>query len=467
MSTNDAASAVPPNRVVHTDIVSPFCTGACDDIRIVVEDGAHVLAVEGGCTAARNGFKSAAVESTAAVNKKPVALVEQRAATLDEAIDRAVGILIDSHAPLVFALEHLTCEAQSLAVSLADRLGATIDTTASERATSRGTALTQAGESTCSWGDIRDRADFVLLWAPFTCHLPCQLYGRLLDAKAGGFFGRGRSDQTVVILEERRRRSASESLTDEAKIKERSSALLAIREQSGFEAVCVLRALVKSLPLDPEAVQQQTGLPLEQWKNLADQMRHCRYGAILWSAHDPQVEVGLSHLAAELNDAGRFAGLSINKAGMNAVGAEQVLAWRTGYSSAVNFAAGFPLYNPTEFAASAVLGRGEADAAVLFGSPNGVVHDDLSITLPTIVIAPEPVDVFSPTVFIRTARPGVQSAGTIFRFDGVPLPLRKIIATSLPPAENVLKTLLTKLGVSQQMTHAKTQRRQGKNDRSS
>jgi formylmethanofuran dehydrogenase subunit B len=61
------------------------------------------------------------------------------------------------------------------------------------------------------------------------------------------------------------------------------------------------------------------------------------------------------------------------------------------------------------------------------------------------VIAAEPPDVVNPTVFIRTAQPGLQSAGTIFRFDGVPLPLRAIVPSPLPTAEQVLRELIARL----------------------
>jgi formylmethanofuran dehydrogenase subunit B len=240
--------------------------------------------------------------------------------------------------------------------------------------------------------------------------------------------------------------------------------VLTINEQSSYEAICVLRALIKRLPLDPKCVLEQTGLELEQWKGLAERLRCCRYGVIVWRAYDLHVERSLGRLIIELNDPGRFAGLSVNKSGMNSVGAEQVLAWRTGYPCAVNFTAGFPRYNPGESSASAVLERGEADAAVFFGFPNDVVLDDLETFAshhPTIEIAVEPEAVVSPAVFIRTAQPGLHSAGTIFRCDGVPLPLRSIVPTVLPAAELVLKQLLTALDRSQQITHAKAQRRKG------
>lgn len=430
------------NRVVHRDVVCPFCAGACDDLQITVENGSRVVAVEGGCEPARHG------RMTNAATIEPTTLIDQQSATFAEAVARAADILASARSLLIFGLERLTCEAQSLAVSLAERLGGTIDTPSSELASTRGTPLQQVGDAGCTLGELRDRADFVLLWDIFTCFVSCPLYQRLVDAPAGGFFGRGRSDQAVVILDEQRRRSASESLTDEAKIKQRASASLTIREQSSIEAIWVLRALVKGLPLDPISVLEQTGLPLAQWESIALQMTQCRYGVIVWSAYDSRVERALSQLIVELNDRGRFAGLSINKSGMNSVGAEQVLAWRTGYPCAVNFARGFPRFSPAEYSACAMLERREADCALFFGFPNGVDFEDLQDSVDrcsTIVIANEPEETIHPAVFIRTAQPGLHPAGTIFRFDSVPLPLSAIVSSPLPSVEHILRDLIARV----------------------
>ena len=52
----------------------------------------------------------------------------------------------------------------------------------------------------------------------------------------------------------------------------------------------------------------------------------------------------------------------------NAAGAEDVLAWQTGYPAAVSLAGGHPRTSPGELGAAAVLARGDADAALVVGS---------------------------------------------------------------------------------------------------
>ena len=47
---------------------------------------------------------------------------------------------------------------------------------------------------------------------------------------------------------------------------------------------------------------------------------------------------------------------------------DSVLAWQTGYPFSVNFARGYPHYNPGEYSANALLERTEVDAVLLVGS---------------------------------------------------------------------------------------------------
>jgi formylmethanofuran dehydrogenase subunit B len=45
------------------------------------------------------------------------------------------------------------------------------------------------------------------------------------------------------------------------------------------------------------------------------------------------------------------------------------------------------------------------------------------------------------TVVFRTAVPGLNAAGTVYRADGVPIPLRPAIVSLLPTDEEILKKI--------------------------
>ena len=81
-----------------------------------------------------------------------------------------------------------------------------------------------------------------------------------------------------------------------------------------------------------------------------------------------QVEaLGLNALVRDLCQVTHAVSVTLRREA-NAAGAEDVLAWQTGYPSAVSFASGHPRSNPGELSAAAVLARGDADAALVVGS---------------------------------------------------------------------------------------------------
>jgi formylmethanofuran dehydrogenase subunit B len=368
--------------------------------------------------------------ASAATEVEPTVLVERQPATLDEAVARAAEILANARAPLILGLEHLTCEAQSLAVALADRLGATIDSMSSLGVSSRGGAIQQVGESTCTLGDVRDRADLIVFWDSWGAI--CQL-----NASPSG--------TTMVEVHEAVDGSECHHGDDQAHRR------FVVHKDVAFEAVCVLRALAKGISIDATLVLDQTCVPLDDWRWLADRMRQAQYGVIVGASRDMHVERALNELVVELNRTTRFANLNAALGGMNDVGAEQVLTWRSGYPFSVNFAAGYPRFGPREYSTEEVLKRGEADAVLAFRFPmffDEAIEDGF-LRLPRIVLASYVhEDEEAPTVFVRTTEPGLHSSGTIFRFDGVPLPLRALVTSPLPTTEQFLNSILSKISAT-------------------
>ncbi len=105
----------------------------------------------------------------------------------------------------------------------------------------------------------------------------------------------------------------------------------------------------------------------------------------------------------------------------NARGAEDVLAWQTGFAAAVSFARGFPRESPR---AAELLERGEVDAALVVAADP---LEDLPRLrgLPTVVVdARETATSQAARVAFATAADGIEVAGTVHRMDGVPVPLR-------------------------------------------
>ena len=134
----------------------------------------------------------------------------------------------------------------------------------------------------------------------------------------------------------------------------------------------------------------------------------------------------------------------------NAAGAEDVLAWQTGYPAAVSLAGGHPRTSPGELGAAAVLARGDADAALVVGSDPlehlpAAAADGLRAIPVVTVDARATTTAEAARVAITTAAAGVHRPGVAHRLDGVPVPLHAVLASDRPGDDEVLAALAERL----------------------
>src|ERR1035438_7937571 len=109
---------------ITENVACTVCGCVCDDLRITVDQG-RVVRAEGACKLAEPWFLAQETKQPAAAE------MDGRPVPLDAALDRAAAILKAARSPLIYGLSRSSTEGQQAAVALADRLGATIDTTAS------------------------------------------------------------------------------------------------------------------------------------------------------------------------------------------------------------------------------------------------------------------------------------------------------------------------------------------------
>jgi formylmethanofuran dehydrogenase subunit B len=96
------------------------------------------------------------------------------------------------------------------------------------------------------------------------------------------------------------------------------------------------------------------------------------------------------------------------------------------------------------------LERGEVDACLLVGSePCAELSARAQRTIeqiPAIALDyPNAKPAIAATVRITTAIYGVHAAGTAYRMDEVPIPLRRLVPTNFPTDDDVLREILTRL----------------------
>jgi formylmethanofuran dehydrogenase subunit B len=228
-----------------------------------------------------------------------------------------------------------------------------------------------------------------------------------------------------------------------------------------FEAICKLRQFVRrrrSVAADsaanPEAGvagEQKTVAPeLDELARLAEQLASAQYAVVVYEPDEDSygpaaIGQAIVELAGDLHRRTRCAAIRLGRPA-NAVGAAQALTWQTGYPVAVSFRSGYPEYLPGEACAEWLLARGEVDAALIVGADPHRHYDGAALerlgAIPTIVLDDrQTATTDAATVAIRTARFGVSEAGTVYRSDGVALPLERMAASSAPPAAKVLEAI--------------------------
>jgi formylmethanofuran dehydrogenase subunit B len=417
-------------RIVE-DATCPACGCACDDIELVAQD--HRIAdARNACERGRRWFAEQQADAA-----RPAALIGGSIARIDDAIDEAARVLAGARYPLVYGLSHTTCESQRAAVELAELLGACLDTATSVTHAPSLLALQWVGEVTCTLGEIRNRADLVIVWGidPEVSHP--RHFARYSVEPAGRFTPRGREGRYVVVVDVEPTASAR-------------AADLFVPVQPGkqFELLWTLRAVLKGIDVEP-GVHAETGVPIEAVRALVDRMKRARYGVFLFgpsstAAGGRHYEIGaLLSLTRDLNSHTRFAAMPMRA---SASGADNVLSWSTGYPFAVNFGRGYPRFNPGEFTAVDLANRAELDALLFISSdpagdlPRAVIERLRRV--PTVVIGSTTSAVAQGArAAVATAVPGIDVGGTVYRMDDVSIPLRAALPSTCPSDEDVLREL--------------------------
>jgi formylmethanofuran dehydrogenase subunit B len=255
----------------------------------------------------------------------------------------------------------------------------------------------------------------------------------------GLFVPNGRKDRTVVIVDVRRSKSAPAA-----------DIFLQIKPRKDFEALWALRALVKGVRLEA-SVGDEIGIPLEQLQDLAQRMKTCKFGMFFFGmglsmtrGKHLNVEAALA-LARDLNEYTKFYIKPMRGHG-NVTGADNVVSWQTGYPFGVSLSRGYPRFNPGEFTTADTLARGEADAAMIVASDpmanfSQPAREHLA-RIPYIVLDPkETPTVRGATVAFTTATYGINTGGTVYRMDDVPIPLRPAFESPYPSDQEVLTKL--------------------------
>jgi formylmethanofuran dehydrogenase subunit B len=450
-------------------VVCPICGCLCDDLEVTVKNN-EIIKMKNGCSVCEakmvHGYKSEEriLEPHIRKNGKLTPV------SMDEAIHRAAEILTDAKYPLLFGWTSSTSEAQRVGVMLAEELGSTLDNCCNVCHGPSVMATQEIGLPTATLGQIRHRADLIVYWAcnPWTSHprhverytaftegrFEASEWKSYLEKMKGGASRKKvqvasrrilpgyrppiRPDVCTVnappqsIQKEGRKMivvDVRKTMTAEA-----ADYFIQVQPNKDYEIIEALRCLVRDQELDVEKVG---GVPVDYLKDVADAMVNCNFGVIYFGLGMTQsagrfrnIEIAIA-LTRDLNRKTKFV-ISPMRGHFNVTGANVVFAWSTGYPYALDFTQGYPQYNPGEFTAVDLLKRGDNDATLVISADPGAHFPKAAVQNmmkhPLITINPDwnAISRLGDVVF-PTQWCGIETAGTAYRMDAVPITLKKVV----------------------------------------
>jgi formylmethanofuran dehydrogenase subunit B len=390
------------------------CGLLCDDVTVERPDGG--LRLQPPC---RLGVQWFAERLRRPAGKQ--ATISGQPAEVEAALTQAAGLLRRSRRPLLYGFEGATVEDARAAVALADRLKALIATESVSADWPGAPAAPLRGTSTATLGEIRDRARLVIIWRedPETTH------PRLLERigfDRGAYSGLG-GKRTLLVVDDRDTTTAR-----------RADLHLRWGPERDLDALITLHAMQRRGSRRSDIENQHMAL-LEHISGVP----HVAFvygGGLTTGAGGQRRALVLHELVRTLCRERRVVTLALPP-DSGTTGAQDVLAWQTGYGSNVDLASGHPELVTTSQPLAAHEGvdvalRVEGARARL---PAGVAE---------IALCSAPVDL-DVEISIRTAAAGVEAAGTAHRLDGVPLALQAPFAGDAPTAAALLAQLLTEI----------------------
>jgi formylmethanofuran dehydrogenase subunit B len=407
------------NKAVIPNVICTFCACCCDDIEVTVKDGT-IVEVKNGCAISISKFLNYNRERyLTPMIRKNGKLTE---AKFIEAVEEAASILLDAKYPVLYGWSSTSCEAIEVGVKLAEIVGGVIDNTTTTCHGPSILGIQDVGESTCTLGEVRHRADLIIYWGCNPVHAHPRHMLRY-TAFSKGRFRKGRGERKLIVVDVRK--------TDTAKLADQ---FIQVKQNEDYELLSALRVAVNGEEIEQDEV---AGVPVERIEEIAELMINCNFGVLFFglgitmtAGKSRNIDAALS-LVRDLNAKTKFLIMPM-RGHFNVTGANEATAWQTGYPFAVDFSHGYPRYNPGDTSVIDILSREECDSALIVAS-DPVSNFPASVSkhltkIPLITVDPHmTATTHVSEVVFPSALVGVEAEGTIYRMDGVPLLSRKVV----------------------------------------
>lgn len=417
---------------VVENVTCPYCGVLCDDIEVYLEDD-EISRIKKGCGLSNAKFTGPAERIESPMIRRDGELEE---VSYQEAIEEAAEILRNAKRPDSYGWSSCSTEAQGLGIELMKDAKGSIGSTATVCHLPSVLALQDCGAPKSTLEQVRNRAEFVIYWGsnPVEAH---PRHFEKVTRRADGYFVDG-SDRHIAVVDVRETLSAK--ITDE---------YIGIEPGSDYEVLQALRALMKGNDVEADEVG---GVPLEDLEDLVSRMKDADFGAIFWGlgltmsgAKHRNVEA-VTSFAKELNDFSRWVTVPM-RGHFNVAGFGQVATWKTGFPGFLDFTDGIN-YAPGENTTPDLLRSGGCDAMFLVAS-DPAAHFPLETAkelrdMPVIQVDPHwNASTRFADVVIPAAIVGMETEGTAYRMDCVPIHMKKVMdpPEGVKPDEEIIRDI--------------------------
>ncbi|WP_323737303.1 formylmethanofuran dehydrogenase subunit B [Methanosphaera sp. ISO3-F5] len=398
-----------------------YCGNNCDDITYLLKNN-NIVGVRHAC---RIGASKIINDQDQRLLNPMVrneeGLLEET--TWDEALDKTAKLLYESTRPVLYGWGETSVEAIKKGIKIAELSGSVIDNQSTICHGSTIQAFQNVGHPVMTLGEVKNRADVIIYVGtnPMDDH-PRHL-SRYTTFPEGFFRRNGRNDRTVITLDPK--------FTNTAKV---SDEWIQFNMNEDYLLFNALRTILRGETIEENEI---AGVPVEQLNKLINIMKNAEYGALFFGlgvsqtlAKQKNVDV-LIQLIEDLNRYSKWSMLPM-RGFFNVSGFNIALTSETGYPYGVDFSRGYPRFMVGETTTIDLLNRREPDFFMAISADPGVQFPGYSIQhltqIPTVQIDTHwgPYTELSDIVLPST-RVGVETEGTAYRMDSIPLFMKKVI----------------------------------------
>ncbi|MDO5851760.1 MAG: formylmethanofuran dehydrogenase subunit B [Methanobacteriaceae archaeon] len=429
------------DRIIENCACS-YCGNNCDDITYLIKDN-HIVGVRNAC---RIGASKVISDQDQRL-KNP--MIRNKEGILEEvswtkAIDETVKVLKESMRPVMYGWGETSVEAIKEGLKIAMKIGAVIDNQSTICHGSTIQAFQNIGHPVLTLGETKNRADMIIYAGTNPMEDHPRHMTRYTAFPEGLFRPNGRKDRFVMTWDPR--------YSNTAKC---SDKWVKYNHDEDYAFLTALRMAVNNHKLNKKVI---AGISAEEIYKIADQMKNVECGSLYFGlgltqtlAKQRNIDI-LIQLVQDLNKYTKWAMLPM-RGFFNVNGFNMIMTSITGYPYGVDFARGYPRYMIGETTTIDLLNRKEPDVFMAVSTDPGIQFPGQTlkhlIDIPVIQIDTHwgPLTELADIV-IPSTRIGVETCGTSYRMDSVPIYMKKIIdkPENCKSDEEIFNMILNKLG---------------------